>query len=98
MAGFITDEETANRRIDKKNLRTHREALTNYAKELARQVAAEELKADVALDRFYEKAAALTSNKGDALLTAAGSALDLRRTLMDVNGKKKDRGQCTYRR
>jgi hypothetical protein len=86
---FMPDEKAADTKTEKRQLGNQRQQLTDHGKELARQVVSKKLNADAALDLFYARAGSLTANEGDALLVAAGSALDLRRTMMDVNGKKR---------
>lgn len=93
----IANEKQANDEINRRKLQQQRAQLTDYAKDLAKQVSAGKLDATKALDMFYNKAAELTKNKSDALLIAAGSALDLRHSTMDVNGHQRIIGSVLTR-
>ncbi len=88
----IANEKQAENEIRKRKLQEQRAQLTNYAKDLAKQVGAGKLDANKALDMFYNKAAELTKNTSDALLIAVGSSLDIRHATMDLNGSQRNVG------
>lgn len=78
----VVSAQDVDQEIKKRKLEEQRKQLTQYAKDLAKQVKEGKLTSKEAIDKFFAKAQDLTRDTkdatGSALVLASGSALDVR--------------------
>ncbi len=88
----VTTPAEVDEAIRKRKLENQRAQLTDYAKELARDIKKGKLSSKDAIDKFFDKAKDLTGNNtASALLIATGSALDLRSSV-NLEGTRQNIG------